>query len=414
MSNFNVKAARFSVTGLTYSTEHGCWMASITPPYSGHTRAFLRAEDRSRAARGPILRKLELEDACRFVDATVPSTASEMASLLVREATAGRLLDNPAEPEPEPEPTPEPPAPVPAPVAVDDKRLAALESEVEHLTDLVAELEANTPKTLQVQVAEREPVDVDGLVHESFKDVLTVLIAGLLAYLVGPAGTGKTSLGRCVAKALDLPCHVASMHEMMTAEDLVGFLSPTTGDPVRSADAEALRRFFGEGGVYVQDELDNGNANTVAALNNLVLADEYHFPGDDEPTKRHPDFYLIASANTYGTGPTAEYVGRNALDAASLNRYVQIEVGYDHNIERTLTGAHLTGHRLDTYLEFCWQARKQIADERVIFGTRNIVEGAQLLAAGLPWEKVLRMRLLPGVNEDLIRKSGLSVAPAGF
>lgn len=442
MSNRKKMPARFAPTGVNYSTEHGCWMLATTPWTDDYSRtfteAFIQADDRPKGDKTPIARKAELEQAAaRFTARSCPSTSAQIAEMMVREAKAGRLVDPDEYECPDcgskncvggfaggcgdtddgvsdivGEVTPEPETSSTGLVmqmAVHD-----LEDEVEALRVKVKDLEQRTPQTVQVKVPEREDVEIDGLVHKAFSKVLAYLVAGMKVYLHGPAGTGKTSLGTSVAQALGLPCHVASMHDMMDFGDMVGFLSPTTGEAVRSADAEALRRMFGEGGVYVEDEIDNGNANTIAGLNNLMLADEFHFPGDAEPTKRHPDFYLIAAANTYGTGPTAEYVGRNALDAASLNRFTMVEVDYDENIERTLASAYLDGERLDTFLAFCWQARKQLDGERIIFGTRNVVESAMLLAAGIGWDDVLTDRLLPGAGEDLVRKSGLSVAPAGF
>ena len=61
-------------------------------------------------------------------------------------------------------------------------------------------------------------------------------------------------------------------------------------------------------------------------------------PGRDgrEVAKKHKDFRLIAAANTWGTGPSALYVGRNQLDAAFLDRFAQIEVDYDRKLELSI------------------------------------------------------------------------------
>lgn len=433
MTNYNTKPARFSVTGLVYNAEHGCWVAEIAPAYGTHTTAFLRKDDRPRTVRGPILRKEELLDACKFVVPAAPSTAAAIVELLVTEANAGRLID-PARDErpycathdlfscwvceeayvkantPEPEEAETEAPEVPASSEVVER----LEAMIDALTGQVEDLEKRTPRTIEVQIPERQPVEVDGLVHEAFTEVLTVMLAGELVYLKGPAGTGKTTLAETLGEALDLPVHVDSMHEMMTLEDMVGFLSPTTGQVVRSTLAEALLYAFSFGGVVMVDEIDGGNGNAVKGMNNLAIAKEFHFPGTDAPVKRHPDFHLIASANTFGTGPDAEYVGANAIDASTLNRFSMVPVGYDQNIESTLASEFLSGERLDVYLTFCWQARKQIADEQIIFGTRNVVGGARLLAAGMAWDRVLEVRLLPGAGDDIVRKSGLSVAPTGL
>ena len=50
---------------------------------------------------------------------------------------------------------------------------------------------------------------------------------------------------------------------------------------------------------------------------------------------RHPETILIAAANTIGRGADAQYVGRNQLDAATLDRFIlaMIRVDYDPALE---------------------------------------------------------------------------------
>ena len=51
--------------------------------------------------------------------------------------------------------------------------------------------------------------------------------------------------------------------------------------------------------------------------------------------KQHKDFVLVASANTVGKGANRIYVGRNAQDEASLDRFRigQVEMDYDRALE---------------------------------------------------------------------------------
>jgi hypothetical protein len=50
--------------------------------------------------------------------------------------------------------------------------------------------------------------------------------------------------------------------------------------------------------------------------------------------KRHPDFVFIAAANTFGMGANDRYVGRNRLDAATLDRFVKLPWGYSPQLEQ--------------------------------------------------------------------------------
>ena len=53
---------------------------------------------------------------------------------------------------------------------------------------------------------------------------------------------------------------------------------------------------------------------------------------------RHPDFICIAAANTWGLGATNDYVGILKLDAAFLDRFVQIFWDVDEGLEMVTVG----------------------------------------------------------------------------
>jgi cobaltochelatase CobS len=59
----------------------------------------------------------------------------------------------------------------------------------------------------------------------------------------------------------------------------------------------------------------------------------------DKMVSAHPDFHLVATANTFGTGDQ-RYVGRQTLNAATLDRFTMIEVPLDPKLERRLAHAH--------------------------------------------------------------------------
>ena len=53
---------------------------------------------------------------------------------------------------------------------------------------------------------------------------------------------------------------------------------------------------------------------------------------------KHTDSVFIAACNTFGLGANAKYVGRNRLDAATLNRFIKLDWGYDPALERIQVG----------------------------------------------------------------------------
>ncbi|MFB7052372.1 hypothetical protein ACFCXT_04375 [Streptomyces vinaceus] len=54
----------------------------------------------------------------------------------------------------------------------------------------------------------------------------------------------------------------------------------------------------------------------------------------------HEDFLLLATAHTYGHGGDHQYVGRQALDAATPDRFTVIDVPIDTRLEYRLVLAN--------------------------------------------------------------------------
>lgn len=86
------------------------------------------------------------------------------------------------------------------------------------------------------------------------------------------------------------------------------------------------------------DELDNGHPGLLTELNQALALDICAFP--DGMVVRHARFRFVTTGNTYGTGGGRQYVGRQALDAATLDRLVTIDVPVDENLETRLALAH--------------------------------------------------------------------------
>ena len=99
--------------------------------------------------------------------------------------------------------------------------------------------------------------------------------------------------------------------------------------------------------------------------------------------RTHPDFVVIASANTFGHGASAQYVGRNPMDMATLDRFCNVTMGYDESLERAIAGN-------DAWVDYVQAVRHAVAHHkmRYVVSPRASVKGAKLLAAGMDAAKV--------------------------
>lgn len=192
----------------------------------------------------------------------------------------------------------------------------------------------NKPKNIKLEFGEDEHV------HEAFEKVLQLANARKNIMLTGPAGCGKTHLGGQVARALGLEFGHVSCSMGMSESQLAGWLLPI-GEAGKFEYVPApFVKLYKNGGLFLLDEFDNADPNLAVFFNTAIANGEISIPQNigENVVKKHPDFVCVAAANTFGNGPDAIYVGRNQLDAATLDRFRCgiIEMDYDPKVEHAI------------------------------------------------------------------------------
>jgi hypothetical protein len=241
--------------------------------------------------------------------------------------------------------------------------------------------------------------------HERFPLLLQGLAVGLNVLLVGPAGTGKTTAARKAAEALGLGFSCLSVGPQTSKSDLLGFVD-AGGTYRESLFVQAYR----DGGVFLLDEIDAGNAGVLTVLNAALAGDVMATPiGMVERSAR---FVCVAGANTYGQGASRQYVGRNQLDGASLDRFAILDWPIDVGLERMMIGLPAPAPVLDlnrggTMDLEAWHSRVvavrasvEKQQVRAIVGPRSTHSGAALLAAGVGRYWTEEMVLWRGMPAD--------------
>lgn len=152
--------------------------------------------------------------------------------------------------------------------------------------------------------------------------------------LLGPTGSGKSSLVEQVTAHLNWPCITVSAHSRMEMPELTGYNLPVT-DPV-SGDLNTkfvdgpLTKAMREGLVFVLDEYDTLDPAVSVGLHAvmegrpLVIAEnngEMIFP--------HANFRFVACGNTAGQSDEAGvYAATMMQNLATLDRFRVFEVPY--------------------------------------------------------------------------------------
>jgi hypothetical protein len=161
--------------------------------------------------------------------------------------------------------------------------------------------------------------------------VAKLVAADIPVWLHGPAGTGKSSAAKHAAEVAGLDYYEVNLAGAM-ASAIKG------KDRLKEFVESEFARAYEHGGVCVLEEFDAAHPTVATAVNNAIAGSEFHNDADGRSIKRHPDFRLVATANTLGTGATKEFNSRMKLDGATLDRFRmgRVYVGLDLELERAI------------------------------------------------------------------------------
>lgn len=194
---------------------------------------------------------------------------------------------------------------------------------------------AETGKTLTIAKPDGTTTQLKGLKHFRQVDLIELMMnldeADRNGYLAGPAGSGKTTGAFLVAVALfgeekAKTTHFRARGAVATPFQISGYMD-AKGEYVSTG----FRHIYENGGVILLDEMDGSSANALLEINAATANGFHDFP--DGLVPRHKDCYIIAAANTWGFGGDANYMGRNKLDDATLDRFFTLSWGYDNDLE---------------------------------------------------------------------------------
>ena len=225
-----------------------------------------------------------------------------------------------------------------------------------------------------------------GFYHEKFEQILSQVQLDEPIMLIGPAGSGKNVSVSQVAQALGLKMYYTN--NASNEFKLTGFID--AGGNYRDTE---FYKAFKNGGLFFLDEIDNSDPSALIVINSALANGYMAFP--HETIDRHPDFRIVAAANTWGKGSDLQYVGRQALDGATLDRFDNIFFDYDTKLEQAL-------YPNDEVLQFMWAFRNAVYQTKIphIVSTRGIGKVYKKEINGIPVEHTLTSNVIKNLSQD--------------
>ena len=241
------------------------------------------------------------------------------------------------------------------------------------------------PKKVIIQ-RDTSVVEINEITHKNFEDILKIVEVNIPIMLVGPAGSGKNHTLEQVAKGMNLDFYFTNA---VTQEfKLTGFI-----DASGTYQETQFYKAFKNGGLFFLDEVDASSPDALVIINAALANGYFDFPKGR--IEAHPNFRVVAAANTFGTGADMVYVGRNVLDGATLDRFVVVEFDYDNEVEDAIAG--------DIEIsEFVRQLRGIFNKNEIrhILSMRAITNIRKMTEIGLPTKTIIQTSIIKGLSID--------------
>lgn len=263
---------------------------------------------------------------------------------------------------------------------------------IKQVNDYVQTIGAVIPKVTVVEINNKKKGTIKsaGKQHKDFPKLLQCIEAGVNVALVGPAGSFKTTAAQKVAEVLKLKFYSKSVSAQTGSHEFFGY-QDAQGRYVRTLFREA----YESGGLFLLDEFDNGNPNVLAALNQATANEQCAFA--DGMVRKHEDFYVIMAGNTFGNGATQEYVGRNKIDAATLDRFAFISWGYDEELELDIAPNKDWCKKVQEFRRLAMTNKI-----KAVISPRATFDGGKMLNIGMDEATVTQLTIYKGLKAEEI------------
>lgn len=242
-------------------------------------------------------------------------------------------------------------------------------------------------KEIVVKLPDGSKKSAGSVQHEMFETILKYVTANVPVFMSGPAGTGKSSIAKSAASALDMDFYfsgaVQDIYKFTGFVDANGHYSKTQ-----------FYDFCCNGGVFFLDEMDASIPEVLVALNAAIANRYFDFPCGKVELNENCRF--ICAGNTYCTGADAEYTGRYQLDAATLDRFAVVDIDYSKDIFNAVANGN------KDLIAFIYDLRKacKAVGVNMILSYRCAQNVTAMESVGLDTASCIKQCIAKGLSKD--------------
>jgi hypothetical protein len=291
--------------------------------------------------------------------------------------------------------------------AIDQRLTGATDGYQAVIDELTAKLDELREKAKAPRLPELVPMSDDYVKPKLFDRVACYLDARQNVLGVGPAGTGKSRLGREIAKAKGWNVFEQSLGGGMRYAQLIGRTVISDGDSHFEL-ADLMVAVQDPDTLVILNEIFAVDSDVLLALNDMLERDTRQLWTPAGLIKVQCRF--LATANTTGRSVSRQYTGAQRADDSLLSRFsAKIVIDYDHEVEAQLLkqiGEKDARHRISDRLQ---TLRNGISENNIPFdaGTRELISCIHNYAAVGDVDMAFDDAFLGGLSRNERTKLGM-------